>query len=130
MKDTTASSGTQATAGSQRLPGSALPAAAAGPSPLLNAPPTGGWQTVPGAQPVTADGSPDMQPRIIDGDTDEQAAIFPYAAFVQWKINATASFRCSGSLIGPSHILTAAHVSLGGSQHGWLTSQTAQPQRW
>ena len=52
-----------------------------------------------------------MEPRIIDGDADEAQALFPYAAFVQFRVNDTAAFRCSGSLVGPSHVLTAAHVS-------------------
>jgi V8-like Glu-specific endopeptidase len=115
LKASTAHTGPPTATGSPSLSSSALPpTTAAGPSPLLNAPPVASWQPVPGAQPVTADGtqrSPDMQPRIIDGDTDAQAALFPYAAFVQWRVNATASFRCSGSLVGPSHVLTAAHVS-------------------
>ena len=95
------------------MPGSALAGDAAGPSPLLNAPPVDGWQPVPGARPVAADGSSAMQPRIINGDIDSGMKLFPYVAFVSWRLNSSMSSLCSGSLIGPSHVLTAAHVSSG-----------------
>ncbi len=96
-------------AGSQRFPFSVLPATAASPSPLLNAPSVDGWQPVPGARPLTPGG--DMQPRIINGDIDKDMQLFPYVAYISWRFNSTMSMLCSGSLIGPSHVLTAAHVS-------------------
>ncbi|PRW59448.1 serine proteases 1 2-like [Chlorella sorokiniana] len=106
------SASTQPSSG-QRLPGSALPSTAAtGPSPLLDAPPVAGWQPVPGARRTTAEGtqgSPDMQPRIINGDVDKEMKLFPYVAFVSWRLNSTMAALCSGSLISPSHVLTAAH---------------------
>lgn len=92
------------------LRGSPASPAAAGPSLLLDAPSVDGWQPVPGAQPVT-DGPTGIRPRIINGDIDRNWKLFPYVAFITWRFNTTTRFLCSGSLTGPSHILTAAHVS-------------------
>lgn len=52
-----------------------------------------------------------MRPRIINGNIDKNWKLFPYVAFITWRFNTTTRFLCSGSLIGPSHILTAAHMS-------------------
>ncbi|KAI7844698.1 hypothetical protein COHA_001786 [Chlorella ohadii] len=50
-----------------------------------------------------------MLPRIINGDIDKDMQLFPYVAYISWRFNSTMSMLCSGSLIGPSHVLTAAH---------------------
>ncbi|MDP9188519.1 MAG: trypsin-like serine protease, partial [Actinomycetota bacterium] len=47
------------------------------------------------------------QPRIIGGGAADPAA-FPFAA----AILAKGRFVCSGSIVGPRHIVTAAHCSV------------------
>lgn len=91
------------------------------PSPLLGAPPTNGrWVDVTSGPAVTRpDNAPtadDLQARIINGAVDKTAK-FPYAGLVLWNLgNGYAS--CTGSLVAPGYVLTAAHVS----EHGgvWL----------
>lgn len=80
------------------------------PSPLLDTPLAEHTWEDAGAPPVDAPGSVGpmtVQPRIINGQVDTQAK-FPYASLVLWNLG-NAYGTCSGSLVAPGFVLTAAH---------------------
>jgi hypothetical protein len=59
----------------------------------------------------------EMEYRIVEGDPDVDT-IFPYAVYIEAS-SAEAMWSCSGSLVHPSVVVTAAHcITLGGSLGG------------
>ena len=78
------------------------------PSPLLNAPRAGNWTEVRGTPRLPRDAGDDLQPRIINGEADPDLIAFPYIAYMD-RVLGDEVFSCTGSLVGPSHVLTAAH---------------------
>ncbi|KAL4431976.1 hypothetical protein ABPG77_000243 [Micractinium sp. CCAP 211/92] len=81
-----------------------------GPSPLLEVPLAEDKWVDAGGPPVNLPGGSGfvtVQPRIINGEVDTQAR-FPYASLVLWDMGTTYG-TCSGSLVAPGFVLTAAH---------------------
>lgn len=81
-----------------RLPDSALGSTGLPPLALPDTQP-------PAAPILPEDGRPEMMTRVINGSIDAQQERFPYAALIRWERS------CTGSLIRPNVVLTAAHVS-------------------
>ncbi|KAL4424333.1 hypothetical protein ABPG75_001634 [Micractinium tetrahymenae] len=80
------------------------------PSPLLDIPlAEGKWEDAgaPAVDRPDSAGLDGVQPRIINGQVDTQAK-FPYASLILWDLG-NAYGTCSGSLVAPGFVLTAAH---------------------
>ncbi|WP_058836294.1 trypsin-like serine peptidase [Luteimonas abyssi] len=81
---------------------------------------------IPGAAPTrpTVDGSDMMRPNVVIG-TDDRVQITNTVAAPYWNIGRVAS-GCSGTLIGPKHVLTAGHCVSNGSGT-WYSSLNFTP---
>ncbi|MFM9123634.1 MAG: serine protease [Actinomycetota bacterium] len=79
-----------------------------------------------GVAPAQARPAEDVGARIING-SDAPAGAWPSATFLRFTFNGASFFVCSGSLIAPRVVLTAAHSVVDGGVSAIAALSTAQP---
>ncbi|PSC67399.1 chymotrypsin-like protease [Micractinium conductrix] len=85
------------------------PLPAATPSPLLSLLPRRALAAEGGSSTSASGADIERTPRIIDGDINTNATRFQYSALILWSLGGGRTAGCSGSLVSPARVLTAAH---------------------